>query len=801
MAITDPFVLPADVAITPVARLDPQLRAQLACDEDDFAVSRPRSRTTAKIVDAEMAALLRAFEQPHTIVEAVIGFSRAQEADPEEMLAEAFPLLQGLIQTGLLVPPDTDAAQRILPSFAEGDLVGVFEILRCVQVLDDSEIYQARHGDEAVALKIARPRAGGLIERMIAHEAAILRRLDGTGVPLLLASGQHDRRSYLAMSWCQGTPILDAAEDLRRTGGPGARARLAALCLALFEAYAALHARGVVHADIHPRNVLVDAAGTVTLIDFGLARAEDTTLHEPTRAGVGFYFEPEYARAALNGRGMAPASAPGEQYALAALVYQILTGATYLDFSLERGEMLRQIAEEPPLPFLQSGAAAWPAVERVLARALSKWPEERFPSVAILGQAFRAAADDSTAEMADPWPSQPDTPIGASLLETVLRLAGPGGEWFEGGLTAWPTASVNFGSAGIAYALYRLACARGDASLLAQADIWASRAAHDATRAGAFTNAEAGLDPETVGPISAFHTASGIACVQSLIAGAMGDRLAQHTAVDAFIAASREPCENLDLTLGRSSTLLAATLLLDAMLPSERRAQSPLLGFGNQVMDLIWERLSRHGPIADGAIDNLGIAHGWAGMAYAALRWCQVAGADIPQGLFGRLRELAALAEPFGRGVRWPWLLRRPGQASMYMAGWCNGSAGYVHLWTLAHEVTREAGYLELAEQSAWGAWEQPGAVGNLCCGLAGQAYALLDLYRHTGARDWLWRARELAAQSAAQVQPLLAQPSAGLPLDLRPQSLYKGAVGVAVLLADLQQPERASQPFFERER
>src|ERR1017187_8368600 len=62
------------------------------------------------------------------------------------------------------------------------------------------------------------------------------------------------------------------------------------------------------------------------------------------------------------------------------------------------------------------------------------------------------------------------------------------------------------------------------------------------------------------------------------------------------------------------------------------------------------------------------------------------------------------------------------------MAGWCNGSAGFVFTWTLAHQLLGEARYLELAEKAAWNAWELREGLGNLCCGLVGQAYALLNV-------------------------------------------------------------------------
>ncbi|PYQ55046.1 MAG: hypothetical protein DMF53_28670, partial [Acidobacteria bacterium] len=118
----------------------------------------------------------------------------------------------------------------------------------------------------------------------------------------------------------------------------------------MLAAYTRLHERGVIHADVHPRNVLVGPAGEIHLIDFGLSLAEDLP-GDPGRGGVAFYFEPEYAVAVRAGESAPAASSAGEQYALAALLYSLIAGAPTHDFKLARDEMLRQIAEEPPLPF------------------------------------------------------------------------------------------------------------------------------------------------------------------------------------------------------------------------------------------------------------------------------------------------------------------------------------------------------------------------------------------------------------------------------------------------------------------
>lgn len=204
-------------------------------------------------------------------------------------------------------------------------------------------------------------------------------------------------------------------------------------------------------------------------------------------------------------------------------------------------------------------------------------------------------------------------------------------------------------------------------------------------------------------------------------------------------------------------------------------------------MKAIWNELDTPPALPDSPPDTyLGIAHGWAGYCYAALRWCAASGDELPPRLVERLHEYTALQMRKGRGVYW----RRTLGSSPFdaMPGWCNGSAGAVFLFTLAHRLLGEPEWLELAELSAWHAWDEPRGTGDLCCGSAGRAYAMLNLYKHTGATEWLSRARQLANHAAISVGPT-AQ---------RPNSLWKGELGVAVLIADLASPENAAMPFFE---
>ncbi len=794
--ITDPLVLPADVRLVPVAELAEAMRQHLEWEEGDVAISRLRSRTPSKVISAQTAALVEQFRSPKKIVEAVIRYSLANGADPRQTLQNAFPVLQQLITAGLLVPADSSAVEKVELTLDAGDRVDRFSVVCPVHILEDVELYQALADDgTTVALKIARPEVGPGIGRMLAGEAAILRLIDGAVSPVLVATGEHEERTYLAMSWCEGVSADAAANELQEDPSPSSRAELLKLCTAILDTYARLHARGVIHGDIHPNNILVDGNGTVRLIDFGLARVPDPAngLSELYRGGVAFFYEPEYARAIRAGKPPPPASWAGEQYGLAALVYHLLTGLHYLDFSLEQDEMLRQIAEDPPLPFVHHGQEAWPAVELALARALSKDAEDRYTDVEAFAAEFRKTVDSLKVgpRIAESPPKVDAT--AEALLADILSRVGWNGAVFVNGLPKPPTASVNVGAAGIANLLYRVACSKGDSALLALADIWAVRCAQRIGDDAGFYNPEVELSPETVGRISPYHTPTGVFATQALIAQARGDRMAEEVNIRQFVAAADQPCDSLDITLGKSGLLVAGALLIEALSDRAAADRTGLLALGNATMANIWETLVGYSPIREAReLTNLGIAHGWGGMIYATLRWCEATGATLPANVEERLGELAALAEPVGRGVRWPWQLDRPG---LYMPGWCNGSAGHVFLWMLAHRLLNEPSYLRLAEKAIWNCWEDQAQIASLCCGLTGRAYALLHWYKHMGGDIWLRRAVTLANQAAVNIRTFQIEEEKGFE-----NSLYKGEVGVAALIADLEKPEGAALPFFESE-
>ncbi len=800
MAITDAFVLPSDVAILEVLSLPESVQQQFIWEEGDFYVTRPQARVASQIVNSQSADLLQQFKSPATLVQAVLNYSKVVKSDPEQVLEEAFPVLQHFVQLGILVEPDSPEANAIKPLLEIGDVVENYSIVSCLQVTEDSEVYRVQDQLQIPAvLKILRTGKQVATRQMFENECAILNKLDGSINPRLLTHGNIDERPYFFIEWCDGVDLIAATAKMRQMPDP---LKILELGQNVLDAYAKLHIQQVLHADIHLRNVLIDENNKVKIIDYGLAQIAEGThaAFSSFRGGVPFFFEPEYAQTILDHQRPPSASFLGEQYALGAIMQYLLTGKHYLEFSFERAEMLRQISADTPLVITAQNPLIPAAFEKIIARALSKNPAHRFSSIAAMADEWKTALAFQKQNQVQRITS--NQPAADAFVRNVLARIGIAGKLWKNGIPAAPTVSVKLGAAGIAYALYRIGQAHNDATLFSLSEVWSSRALHDIENPDAFFNQKLDLTAEMVGRISPFHSPSGVHFVRACINNAKGDFQTMQSALTSFVEASRFDCDKLDLALGKAGTLIVASQLLEKTKNNSLINTTALVQLGSDTLENIWEQINSY-PMIGGSseMSYLGIAHGWAGVLYATLCWCSAANISLPTEFELRLQQLIDCAEPVANGVRWKWVLdtNNSQHSGGYMPGWCNGTTGYIHLWTLAARVLREEQYLELARKSAWDAYENRSQIGNLCCGLAGQAYGLLNLYKMTGEREWLNRSWELTLAAIDTTEKIYHQGD-DLSRELPFYSLYKGAIGIAVLAAEIANPMRASFPIFEAE-
>lgn len=203
------------------------------------------------------------------------------------------------------------------------------------------------------------------------REISILAQLRHPGIASLYDAGvAADGRPWFAMALVEGEPI----EAWCRRTRPGLHA-IADRVAAVADAVAHAHRHLVVHRDIKPGNVMVDAEGHVVLLDFGISRVLEEGTAELTRGG-NYPFTPRYAAPEQReGRGISTAT---DVYGLGALLHALVFGVAP-EMPDGRGEAV--LPSAPPLP---------EDLRRILAKALARDPAERYASAAALADDLRA---------------------------------------------------------------------------------------------------------------------------------------------------------------------------------------------------------------------------------------------------------------------------------------------------------------------------------------------------------------------------------------------------------------------------
>ena len=231
--------------------------------------------------------------------------------------------------------------------------------------------------DRPVALKLIAPELAGdgsFRERFL-RESRIAASIDHAGILPVYAAGEADGELFLATRFVAGTDLRSLID-----GGPLAGERAIGLVGQVADALDAAHERGLVHRDVKPGNVLVDTADHCYLCDFGLTtqRVDGGTTAAGTLAGSLDYLAPEQIRRGdLDGR--------ADQYALACVLYEVLSGAPPFRRETEAQTLWAHMQEEPA-PLL-----AYDELDPVFARALAKKPEERYEDCNAFADDARAA--------------------------------------------------------------------------------------------------------------------------------------------------------------------------------------------------------------------------------------------------------------------------------------------------------------------------------------------------------------------------------------------------------------------------
>ncbi|MDX6643960.1 MAG: hypothetical protein QOD76_1922, partial [Solirubrobacteraceae bacterium] len=238
--------------------------------------------------------------------------------------------------------------------------------------------------DRPVAIKLIAPdrATDQAFRERFEREARQTAAIDHPNVIPVYAAGEEDGHLYLVMRYVGDTDLRRLLRDKRHL--PPARA--AAVIAQVASALDAAHAAGLVHRDVKPANVLLTADDHVYLSDFGITRsidAETRVTDSGEWVGTVDFMAPE----SLSG---APADARSDVYALGCVLFMALTGSPPFRRDTVAQTITAHLHEPPPRASTTPGVSV--TFDGVLARALAKRPQDRYPSAGDLGRAALAAA-------------------------------------------------------------------------------------------------------------------------------------------------------------------------------------------------------------------------------------------------------------------------------------------------------------------------------------------------------------------------------------------------------------------------
>ncbi|MGA5193451.1 protein kinase domain-containing protein [Streptomyces exfoliatus] len=214
-------------------------------------------------------------------------------------------------------------------------------------------------------------------------EAQTAARLSHPHVVGVFDFGTWDGKLFLVMELVEGDSLAGSPSDPLILPAE----RVAVVAAHAAAGLAAAHRQGVVHRDIKPGNLLVDAEGTVKLADFGIARFVDDPSAGLTTTGqivgTGLYLAPERALGQ-------PASSASDVYSLGCVLYQLLTGRPPFRADTATA-LLYQHIDTAPVPPGRLGVALPPEFETYLLSLLAKQPEQR-PSAQAIADWFSSGA-------------------------------------------------------------------------------------------------------------------------------------------------------------------------------------------------------------------------------------------------------------------------------------------------------------------------------------------------------------------------------------------------------------------------
>lgn len=334
----------------------------------------------------------RQFGKAVSVLEHMSGF------EPEfRDIQDRLQRLKALVGQG--TEPMLAKREGLLAAGAERPRLGRYEIERELGKGAMGVVYMGRDSKigRVVAIKTMElsrefdPQELAEVKSRFFREAETAGRLSHPNIVTIYDAGEEQELAYIAMEFVKGQDLI----PYTRPGHLLPLAKTLEMMADIADALAYAHDNQVIHRDIKPANIMYEPeSGLLKVADFGIARISDASR---TRTGMVLgtpsYMSPEQ----LGGRKI---DGRADLYALGVTFYQLLCG--HLPF--EGGsmtELMYKIANDPPANILEYNAALPDSVVRLVAKALSKRPEDRFQTGTQLAAALRECRSELFSEIVD----------------------------------------------------------------------------------------------------------------------------------------------------------------------------------------------------------------------------------------------------------------------------------------------------------------------------------------------------------------------------------------------------------------
>lgn len=261
-----------------------------------------------------------------------------------------------------------------------------------------------------VAVKVLHPRYASepdFVARF-RQEAQAAANLSHPNIVNMYDWGREGDTYYIVMEYVNGTDL----KTLIAQRGPLDPLKAAEYAAQVCAALSVAHGYDIIHRDIKPHNIVLTPDGTIKVMDFGIARAGNSTMTQTGSVlGTAQYISPEQAQ----GHPLSPAS---DLYSLGVTLYEMVTGRLPFNGESPVATALMQVNDEP-VPPRQVRASIPPALEAVIMRAMRKNPADRYASAREMREDLLRVVGGQTAEGG--VYSAPGAPDQTSVLPAVER--------------------------------------------------------------------------------------------------------------------------------------------------------------------------------------------------------------------------------------------------------------------------------------------------------------------------------------------------------------------------------------------